>query len=79
MPRKRAKLKTPEDGIAVLSFCLNLKDPDHYDMYLHVAQRKNYSGYIVRLIDRDMRGGSAQALPIQPIVEEEFTNVEGFI
>jgi|GEM_PF-2521817 len=64
-----------------------LDDPDQLRLYQHVKSRKNHSGYIKRLIQRDMEGGSTPATPIiheQPVVsrakvgEMDF-NAEGFI
>lgn len=35
----------------------NLLDPDQKEMYEYVSRRTNKSGYLKRLIQRDMEGG----------------------
>jgi hypothetical protein len=39
--------------------CLNMLDPDQARMYEWVCSRPNRSGYLKRLIQRDMEGGAA--------------------
>jgi hypothetical protein len=47
--------------------CLNMLDPDQAKMYEWVCSRPNRSGYLKRLIQRDMEGGAAvPAMNVQP-------------
>jgi hypothetical protein len=39
----------------------NIADPDQARMLEHAARRPNFSGYIKRLIQRDMEGGHSPA------------------
>lgn len=60
----------------------NKKDPEQLKLFQHAASRTNRSGFIKRLIQRDMDGASFisyQAAPTkQPTVPEDF-QVDGFI
>lgn len=44
--------------------CLNMLDPDQARMYEWVCSRPNRSGYLKRLIQRDMEGGAAVGVRI---------------
>lgn len=45
----------------IKSVAFNPKDPDQEKMLKHAGKRTNFSGYVKRLIQRDMEGGSAMA------------------
>ena len=45
--------------IVVKSVAFNVQDPDQLQMLQHANKRPNFSGYIKRLIQRDMEGGAA--------------------
>ncbi|MFD1953752.1 hypothetical protein ACFSL6_17610 [Paenibacillus thailandensis] len=62
--------------------CFNILDPDQARMHEWLTSRTNRSGYLKRLIQRDMEGGAAPSRPITqaPAVDlmEDFNPV-GFI
>ena len=49
----------------------NVDDPDQKDMLEHVNKRKNYSGYMKRLIWNDMKGTT-----IKKALYNEETKIE---
>lgn len=46
-------------GIKVKSVAFNLDDPDQYALFEHTKLRTSFSGYVKRLIQRDMEGGGS--------------------
>ncbi|ACT00239.1 hypothetical protein [Paenibacillus sp. JDR-2] len=61
--------------------CFNMLDPDQAKMHEWVCSRPNRSGYLKRLIQRDMEGGSAVASSYHPaaaVGDDEF-NASSFI
>lgn len=65
--------------IRIIQVAFNVLDPDQLQQYEHVRERPNQSGYLKRLIQRDI-DGYAGVPAAAPILEEtdDFT-VEGFI
>ena len=47
------------------SVAFNHDDPDQLTLLEHAEKRPNFSGYIKRLIQRDMEGGWGPAVPVQ--------------
>lgn len=37
------------------SVCFNVADPDQNKLFLHAIKRTNFSNYVKRLIERDLR------------------------
>lgn len=37
------------------SVCFNIADPDQLKLFIHANKRTNFSNYIKRLIERDLR------------------------
>lgn len=64
-----AKAKTG-DGMVTLATVLNLHDPDQEEMFRHVAQRPNTSGYLKRLIQRDLDGSIIPVYQVGGNVQE---------
>lgn len=62
--------------IKVIQVAFNLLDPDQRFWHEFVAGKPNSSGYIKRLIQRDMEGEPVQ--PQEKPVTQSF-NVEGWI
>jgi hypothetical protein len=62
--------------------CLNMLDPDQAKMYEWVCNRPNRSGYLKRLIQRDMEGGAAvggrNTQPASTSLKDDF-NASAFI
>jgi len=61
--------------------CFNVADPDQALMHAWVCKRANRSGYLKRLIQRDMEGERLER-PINreiPVQHNEDINVAGFI
>ena len=46
--------------IKTLGVSFNLHDPDQKELFSHASKRQNFSGYIKRLIQRDMEGVRTQ-------------------
>lgn len=55
----------------------NVEDPYQRKLLDHTEQFTNFSGYIKRLIQRDMEGGSAPAAPSTK--EDPGVDFKGFI
>ncbi len=74
-------------GIEVIQVCFNQADPDQAAMLAWVRSRKNRSGYLKRLIQRDMDAAAGskaapvylQAVPPRPAVQEMSFEAAGFI
>lgn len=64
--------------IRIIQVAFNVLDPDQLQQYEHVMLRPNKSGFLKRLIQRDIDGGVTG--PRQPAadLQDDFT-VEGFI
>jgi len=64
--------------IRIIQVAFNVLDPDQLQQYEHVRLRPNQSGFLKRLIQRDIDGGFPG--PRQQVAElqEDFA-VEGFI
>lgn len=57
----------------------NTDDPDQLRLYQHVERRPNHSGYVKRLIQRDMDGAyTPAALPVKEQVKAAPIQAEGF-
>jgi hypothetical protein len=56
----------------------NLLDPDEKALYNHAMKRTNFSGYVKRLIQRDMEGGQSNTAPM-PEFEIDTDAVQAFI
>lgn len=66
--------------IRIIQVAFNVLDPDQLQLYNHVQERPNKSGYLKRLIQRDVDGGNGGgrlAMP-DPELGNDFV-VEGFI
>jgi hypothetical protein len=50
----------------------NLSDPDQLALYNHAMKRTNFSGYIKRLIQRDMEGWNVQPNISVSVAKEEL-------
>jgi hypothetical protein len=50
----------------------NLSDPDQLALYTHAMKRTNFSGYIKRLIQRDMEGWNVQPNISVSVAKEEL-------
>lgn len=63
--------------IRIIQVAFNVLDPDQLQQYEHVRLRPNQSGFLKRLIQRDIDGftGPRQSVPD---LKDDFT-VEGFI
>lgn len=59
----------------------NLADPDQKELFDHAMKRPNFSGYIKRLIQRDMESGSAPSQKEEVKVYEQTNDIDpnGFI
>lgn len=64
--------------IRIIQVAFNVLDPDQLQQYEHVRLRPNQSGFLKRLIQRDIDGGFTG--PQQQVAElqDDFA-VEGFI
>lgn len=63
--------------IKVIQVAFNLLDPDQRFWHEFVSGKPNSSGYIKRLIQRDMEGGVAVLQEEKPVTQP--FNVEGWI
>ena len=45
-----------QENIATKGVAFNMNDPDQSKLFEYAAKRPNFSGYIKRLIQRDMEG-----------------------
>lgn len=69
----------PKD-IAIIQVCFNVLDPFQKALFDHASGHTNRSGYVKRLIQRDMEGGStASHSAPQKVESTEDFNAEGFI
>jgi hypothetical protein len=57
----------------------NLSDPDQLALYNHAMKRTNFSGYIKRLIQRDMEGWNVQPTVSAAKEELDISLVSEFI
>lgn len=59
----------------------NLADPDQKKMFEHAMNRPNFSGYVKRLIQRDMEGGNKTKVDDREIVDTSTNEFDpnGFI
>ncbi|WP_342576544.1 hypothetical protein [Paenibacillus sp. FSL M8-0142] len=66
--------------IRIIQVAFNVLDPDQLQLYNHVQERPNKSGYLKRLIQRDVDGGNGGGRLAMPAPElgNDFV-VEGFI
>lgn len=71
-----------DKSMEIIQVVFNKQDPDQLQLLQHVAGRTNRSGYIKRLIQRDMDGAAVVsyqvAAPAKTVAEEDF-QPEGFI
>ncbi|MFC5528456.1 hypothetical protein [Cohnella yongneupensis] len=70
------------DWMKVIQVVFNITDPDQLRQYRHASSKSNQSGYIKRLIDRDMdRGEAGDVRPLavtKKLIEDDFSP-DGFI
>lgn len=78
-------METKRTEIEKVQVCFNLLDPDQLALYERVKAYPNQSGYIKRLIQRDVLMGTqnglqevTRAAAILPSQEDDFA-LEGFI
>lgn len=66
--------------IRIIQVAFNVLDPDQLQLYNHVQERPNKSGYLKRLIQRDVDGGhgGGRLAATAPELGNDFV-VEGFI
>lgn len=64
--------------IRIIQVAFNVLDPDQLQQYEHVRLRPNQSGFLKRLIQRDIDGGFMGPRQSVPDLQDDFT-VEGFI
>jgi hypothetical protein len=65
--------------IKIVQVAFNVLDPDQLQQYEHVRRRPNQSGYLKRLVQRDMDGGmTAPEAPVREVSRDNF-ELEGFI
>lgn len=65
--------------IKIVPVCFNILDPYQQQLYKHVCTATNRSGYIKRLVQRDMEGVAYQAPQRAPESATEDFIAEGFI
>lgn len=59
----------------ICSVAFNLADPDQKKMLDHANMRSSFSGYIKRLIQRDMEGAVAsQHIPDEVPIQDEISS-----
>ncbi len=63
-------------GIVRKSVAFNDADPDQVKLLEHAELRPNFSGYVKRLIQRDMEGGMS---PGTSLPEKEETPAKGLM
>lgn len=64
--------------IRIIQVAFNVRDPDQLQQYEYVRTRPNQSGFLKRLIQRDIDGGFKGPQQSVSDLQEDFT-VEGFI
>ncbi|OIB04844.1 hypothetical protein AK95_14605 [Paenibacillus sp. LC231] len=64
--------------IRIIQVAFNVLDPDQLQQYEHVRLRPNQSGFLKRLIQRDIDGGVMGPRQTVAGLQDDFT-VEGFI
>ena len=64
--------------IRIIQVAFNVLDPDQLQQYEHVRLRPNQSGFLKRLIQRDIDGSFTGSRQLVPDLQKDFT-VEGFI
>ncbi|WP_339820553.1 hypothetical protein MKZ15_05780 [Paenibacillus sp. FSL R7-0216] len=65
--------------IKIVQVAFNVLDPDQLQQYEHVRQRPNQSGYIKRLVQRDIDGGARGVAAVVNEVSRDNFELEGFI
>lgn len=70
--------------IKAIQVTFNVLDPEQRRFYEHAYSKTNSSGYIKRLIDRDMTSSQGMLAPVQqPIIQDRVESFEfdagGFI
>lgn len=65
--------------IAIIQVCFNLLDPFQRQLYNHASGHTNRSGYVKRLVQRDMEGVAPRAVQDAPERATDDFNAEGFI
>ncbi len=60
----------------IKSVAFNIDDPDQRAMLEHTKKRPNFSGYIKRLIQRDMEGGEGSVSQAFPKTEKAHVDRE---
>lgn len=66
--------------IKIIQVAFNVLDPDQLQQYEYIRQRPNQSGYIKRLVQRDMDGGvPAPAAAGREVLIDDNFELEGFI
>lgn len=70
-----------DKSMEIIQVVFNTLDPDQQQLFRHAAGRTNRSGYIKRLIQRDMDGAAVIGYKAALPAEEEINdfNAEGFI
>jgi hypothetical protein len=58
-------------GITTKGVSFNVSDPDQRLLLEHAKKRPNFSGYVKRLIQRDMEGVGAVRSTTQDVIYEE--------
>jgi hypothetical protein len=62
------------------SVSFNISDPFQRQMKQYVEQYPNFSGYIKRLIQRDMEGGIAKKAPSNTVINRNsMAALNGFV
>lgn len=65
--------------IKIIQVAFNVLDPDQLQQYEHVRRRPNQSGYIKRLVQRDMDGvAPTPSVAAREVLDDNF-ELEGFI
>lgn len=64
--------------IRIIQVAFNVLDPDQLQQYEHVRLRPNQSGYLKRLIQRDIDGVVTGPRQTAADLQDDFT-IEGFI
>ena len=65
--------------IRIIQVAFNVLDPDQQQLYDYVRQRPNSSGYVKRLIQRDIDGHTPITVALAQTVASDDFALEGFI
>lgn len=60
--------------IAIIQVCFNLLDPYQRSLYNHASRHTNRSGYVKRLVQRDMEGAAV----VTPRTAAEAASTDDF-